>query len=183
MTIAYHGVPGAFGHAACLLFVPGHDCIAKPTPVAVLAAVASGAATYGVLPTENSIAGPVHDVVDLLRGLSLPTAMHDMPIRMHLLGRPGTALESVTTVVSHPIGLAQCARTLREMGVATEEAGNTAIAAKALAAGGSGDIAVLASEAAAAAYGLTILRRDMQDRPDNVTRFCVLGPRGGGPGG
>ena len=177
MTVAYQGVPGAFGHAACQIFVPGHDCIAKPTPVAVLAAVASGETDYGVLPVENSIAGPVHDVADLLLGCGRPSAMHDMPVRMHLLARPGAALEAVELVISHPVGLAQCAQTLRTMGVDTEEASNTAIAAKALADSGDATTAVLASEAAAVTYGLQILRRDMQDRPDNVTRFCVLGPR------
>ncbi len=178
MTVAYQGVPGAFGHAACTMFVPGHDTIAKPTPAAVLAAVASGETTYGVLPVENSIAGPVHDVADLLLGCSLPSAMHDMPVRMHLLARAGTELASIVRVVSHPVGLAQCAATLRSLGVVTEDASNTAIAAKALAANGDATTAVLASEAAAATYGLHILCRDMQDRPDNVTRFCVLGPRG-----
>lgn len=178
MTVAYQGVPGAFGHAACLQFVSGHDCIAKPTPVAVLAAVASGETEFGVLPVENSIAGPVHDVADLLLGCALPSTMHDMPVRMHLLARPGTELSAVTKVVSHPVGLAQCARTLRTLSVETMEASNTAIAAKALAESGDATTAVLASEAAAATYGLQILRRDMQDRPDNVTRFCVLGPRG-----
>lgn len=177
MTVAYQGVPGAFGHAACLQFVPGHDCIAKPTSTAVVAAVASGETEFGVLPVENSIAGPVHDVADLLHGCRLPSVMHDMPVRMHLLARTGTALESITTVISHPVGLAQCAKTLRSMGVETAEASNTAIAAKALSESGDGSTAVLASEAAAVTYDLQILRRDMQDRPDNVTRFCVLGPR------
>ncbi len=176
MTVAYQGVPGAFGHAACTMFVPGHDPVAKPSVAAVLAAVASGETTYGVLPIENSIAGPVHDVAHLLLGCSLPSAMHDMPVRMHLLGRPGTEIASVTHVVSHPVGLAQCANALRSLGVNTEEASNTAIAAKALAESGDATTAVLASEAAATTYGLEILRRDMQDRPDNVTRFCVLGP-------
>ena len=63
------------------------------------------------------------------------------------------------------------------MGVATEEASNTAIAAKTLSEGDHADAAVLASEAAAKTYGLNILRSDMQDRGDNVTTFCVVGPR------
>jgi prephenate dehydratase len=57
MTVAYQGVPGAFGHAACLQFVPDHEPIAKPSFVSVLAAVASGESEYGVLPVENSAAG------------------------------------------------------------------------------------------------------------------------------
>lgn len=177
MTVAYQGVPGAFGHAACLAFVPDHDPVARPTFTAVVAAVASGEADYGVLPVENSVAGPVSDVEHLLWGCKLPSIMRDLPVRMHLLGRTGTDLASVRTVVSHPIGLAQCSQSLRELNVATEHASNTAIAAQALARSGNATTAVLASEAAALTYGLQILRHDMQDRPDNVTTFCVLGPR------
>ena len=177
MTIAYQGVPGAFGHAACLLFVPDHQPVAKPSFVSVLAAVASGETEYGILPVENSAAGPVYDATDLLSGCRLPYRMHDMPVRMHLLARPGTQIADLRLVVSHPVGLAQCRESLRALGVATEAGSNTAIAAKALAEGGDPTTAVLASEAAAATYGLEILRRDMQDRADNITTFCVLGPR------
>jgi len=177
VTVAYQGLPGAFGHAACLAFVPGHDPVAKPDFTAVLASVASGETDFGVLPVENSLAGPVYEVADLLWQCSLPAAVHDLPVRMHLLAREGTDLAAVKRVVSHPIGLAQCAATLRAMGVATEEASNTAIAAAALARNGDAETAVLASEAAAITYGLQILRHDMQDRADNVTSFCVLGPR------
>ncbi len=177
MTVAYQGVPGAFGHAACLLFVPDHDPVAKPSFVSVLAAVASGESEYGVLPVENSAAGPVYDATDLLSGCRIPFKMHDMPVRMHLLAKPGTRLSDIRLVISHPVGLAQCRNSLRELGVATEAGANTAIAAKALAESGDAATAVLASQAAAATYGLEILRSDMQDRTDNITTFCVLGPR------
>ncbi|HZF43252.1 MAG TPA: prephenate dehydratase domain-containing protein [Sphingomonadaceae bacterium] len=177
MTVAYQGVPGAFGHAACLQFVPDHEPIAKPSFVAVLAAVASGESKYGVLPVENSAAGPVYDATDLLSGCRIPFVMRDMSVRMHLLARPGTALSDVRLVISHPVGLAQCRNSLRELGVATEAGANTAMAAKALSESGDASTAVLASEAAAKTYGLEILRSDMQDRTDNITTFCVLGPR------
>lgn len=177
MTVAYQGVPGAFGHAACLAFVPDHEPVAKPTFTAVLASVASGASDYGVLPVENSVAGPVSEVEHLIWGCKLPQKFHDLPVRMHLLARPGTDLAAVKRVISHPIGLAQCAATLRTMNVSTEPASNTAIAAATLAKSDDPTAAVLASEAAARTYGLVILREDMQDRADNVTSFCVLGPR------
>lgn len=177
MTVAYQGVPGAFGHAACIAFVPDHDPVAKPDFVSVMAAVAGGQTDFGVLPVENSVAGPVHDVAALLSGCSLAMHYHDLPIRMHLLTRPGTELADVKRIVSHPIALSQCARSLRELCVELDEASNTAIAAQALASGGDAATAVLASEAAAKQYGLTILRRDMQDRADNVTRFCVFSRR------
>ena len=73
------------------------------------------------------------------------------------------------------MALAQCAGTLRSLALPGEAAANTAVAAKRLAATTDRHVAVLASEAAAEAYGLTILRRDVHDQPDNATRFRVVG--------
>jgi prephenate dehydratase len=83
-------------------------------------------------------------------------------------------MEDVRLIVSHPIALLQCKETLEAMGIEVEAASNTAAAAKAVAESGDGSTAVLASEAAASIYGLTILRRNVHDRPDNATTFCVL---------
>lgn len=175
MTVAYQGQPGAFSHQACLTFLPGHDPVALPTFAAVIAAIERGEADVGVLPVENSCAGPVEPVVRLLADCDLVViARHSLPVRMHILAVPGTRLEDVTLVVSHPIALLQCAETLKALGLQTEEAANTATAAKALAASGDRSRAVLASEAAADAYGLTILKRNVHDQPDNATSFCVL---------
>ena len=93
---------------------------------------------------------------------------------MHLLAPEGTRLEDVRRVVSHPIALLQCRETLQALGVAVEPASNTAAAAKEIASSSDGSTAVLASEAAASIYGLAILRRNVHDRPDNATTFCVL---------
>jgi prephenate dehydratase len=97
---------------------------------------------------------------------------------MNLLAPEGTRLEDIRRVISHPIALLQCRETLLAMGVTVEPASNTAAAAKEIAEAGDGSTAVLASEAAASIYGLTILRRNVHDRPDNATTFCVLA-RGG----
>jgi prephenate dehydratase len=94
-----------------------------------------------------------------------------MPVRVHLLALPGVALDEVTVIASHPVALAQCAEHLAALGVPTEEASNTAVAAAAL---DRRDRAVLASEAAATAYGLAVLKRDMHDDPDNATRFALF---------
>ena len=172
MSVAYQGAPGAFGHEACLAFLPGHDPVPKPSFADVVGAVESGETALGILPVENNCAGPVSEAQTLIAGSSLPIiAEHELAVRMHLLALPGIALENIRRVVSHPVALKQCARALRELGLELEEASNTAIAARDLAAR---DQAVLASEAAARAYGLAILRRDMQDRADNATRFVVL---------
>lgn len=174
-TVAYQGQPGAFSHQACLTFLAGHDAVALPTFADVIAAVTRGDADLGVLPVENSCAGPVEEVHRLLADCDLAVVgQHSLPVRMHILAVPGTKLEDVALVVSHPIALLQCAETLKTLGLATEEALNTATAAKALAASGDKSRAVLASEAAADAYGLTILKRNVHDQPDNATSFCVL---------
>lgn len=178
MTIAYQGQPGAFGHEACLKFMPSHVPLPKPSFQAVTEAVSHGESDFGMLPTENSCAGPVTEVQDLLSKLDLPIiSTHSLPVRMHLLAPRGTGLESIRRVVSHSVALAQCAATLQEMGLATELASNTAVAAKMVARGSDGETAVLASEAAAAIFGLAILRRDVHDQPDNATTFCILGRR------
>lgn len=177
MKIAYQGVPGAFSHEACLTFVADHEPVGQPTFAAVLEAVVHGEAELGVLPYENSAAGPVEDVHALLAQRPLPiVARHALPIRIHLLGLPGADLATVTTAVSHPMALKQCADTLARMGLAPQPASNTAAAAQALA---DPTNAVLASQAAANAYGLAILRRDMQDRPDNETTFVVIAREAG----
>ena len=179
MRVAYQGQPGAFGHEACLRFLPEHEPVPKPAFGEVIEAVAAGEADLGVLPVENSCAGPVEEVRRLLAASDLPVvAMHPLPVRMHLLAPEGTRLENVRRVVSHPIALLQCRETLLAMGVTVEPASNTAAAAKEIAEAGDGSTAVLASEAAASIYGLTILRRNVHDRPDNATTFCVLA-RGG----
>ncbi len=175
MKVAYQGQPGAFGHEACLKFLPEHEPVAKPGFGDVVQAVAAGETDFGVLPVENSCAGPVEEVRALLAGTELPVvAKHPLPVRMHLLAAPGARLEDVRRIVSHPIALLQCAQTLSAMGIAVEPASNTAAAARELARSGDAGTAVLASEAAASIYGLTILRRDVHDRPDNATTFCVL---------
>ncbi len=176
MTVAYQGQPGAFGHEACLRFLPEHEPLPKADFALVIQAVTAGETELGVLPVENSCAGPVDEVKALLQQSDLPiVARHQLPVRMHLLAPAGTRIENVRRIVSHPIALAQCAETLRALGFAAEPASNTAAAAKALAESSDGTTAVLASEAAASIYGLAILRRNVHDRPDNATTFYVLG--------
>ncbi|MDB5698573.1 MAG: prephenate dehydratase [Alphaproteobacteria bacterium] len=175
MKVAYQGEPGAFGHEACLTFLPDYEAVRKRSFADVFDAVAAGETELGVLPEENSAAGIVPEVKKLLdRGGLNVIARHLLPVRMHLLGIEGATLDRIRLVVSHPIAIAQCAETLKALGLPTEEALNTAGAAKALAEAGDSTRAVLASAAAASTYGLAILRPDMQDLADNATRFVVL---------
>lgn len=172
MTVAYHGVPGAFSHEACLRFLPGEEPVGLPAFADVVRAVEQGEAEFGILPLENNNVGGVDEVGELLKGSALKiVAEHALPIRIQLLGLPGSTMEQVRTAVSHPMALKQCADTLRELGLATEEAASTSVAAQTLS---DPTKAALASEAAAEAYGLVVLKRNVHDREVNETTFVVV---------
>lgn len=171
MTVAYQGAEGAFSHEACQRFVPDHVPIAFATFLDVVSAVQRRETELGMLPLVNNEAGETGARQLIEQGCLRIVCEHVLPIRMHLLGLPSATLKQIRTVVSHPIALRQCSRTLAALGVATEETSNTALAAMALT---NPTRAVLASEAAASIYGLKILQRDVHDRPDNATRFAIV---------
>lgn len=172
MTVAYHGVPGAFSHEACRRFRPGEEAIGLPSFADVIRTVEAGEAEFGVLPLENNNVGGVDEVRRLLEASSLRIVdQHALPIRIHLLALPGTSIDQVRTAVSHPMAIKQCRETLRSLGLQAEEASSTSVAAQEL---DDPAKAVLASEAAAEAYGLVILKRDVHDREVNETTFVVV---------
>jgi prephenate dehydratase len=172
MTVAYHGVAGAFSHEACLRFLPGEKAVGLPSFAEVMRAVEAGEANSGVLPLENNNVGGVDEVRQLLHASPLRIiAQHALPIRIHLLGLPGASVDRVRTAVSHPMAIKQCRETLRSLGLKSQEASSTSAAAQSL---DDPTKAVLASEAAAEAYGLVILKRDVHDRELNETTFVVV---------
>jgi prephenate dehydratase len=178
MSVAYQGVPGAFSHEACRTFLGYERSIGRATFAEVIETVLEGEADFGMLPFENNSAGAVEEVQSLLstaEGVEI-IRRHVLPIRIHLLGLPGSDLDRLKTAVSHPMALKQCTRTLEALGLSAEPASNTAAAAQALS---DSSKAVLASESAAEAYDLVILRRDLQDSRDNATTFCVIARKPG----
>ncbi|MFO7581980.1 prephenate dehydratase domain-containing protein, partial [Guyparkeria sp.] len=133
-------------------------------------------ADAAVLPLENSTAGTVDDVYALLlkdqlylwRSLSLP-------IRHHLLACPGSSIDAIRTVLSHPQALAQCSDFISSRGWAVREALNTAFAAGQVATSGDKSLAAIASLEAAQTSGLDVLRSDINNTHSNQTRFIVVG--------
>jgi prephenate dehydratase len=96
VIVVYPGAPGAFAHAACRLLLPQWEAEALATFAATAHAVAKGDASAGVLPLHNSIAGEVPGVQQLITDVDLEiVASLDMPIRLHLLGRPGSRLDGI----------------------------------------------------------------------------------------
>ncbi|MGE3843893.1 MAG: prephenate dehydratase [Vicinamibacterales bacterium] len=182
MRIAFQGEPGAYSEAAALRYRP--DCTPLPCPAFedVFAAVEGGGANYGILPIENSIGGTIHRNYDLLITHQLRIVGEvELPVLHNLVGLPGTSLDGVRHVYSHPQALAQCDRFLRSLSsvevVATYD---TAGSAKLVSERNDPTMAAIASERAARVFGLSIIKAGIQDFADNITRFLIVDrvPRG-----
>lgn len=175
-TAAYQGVEGAWSHIALRRMFPFARATAFATWPEVFDAVQNGDAQFGVLPFENSNAGDVSAVLDLLYTHPdiIVTHMQDMPIRQDLVGVKGARLSDVRTVVSHPQALAQSGVFLQQHGFATESWLNTAGAAKHVAELNDPATAAIASAETAALYGLEILAEGVNMDGDNTTRFIVI---------
>lgn len=188
MRIGYLGPPGTFSEqAARRLAGTGR---AKLVPLASLEEVVrgldEGQLERGVLPVESAGEGAVGRTLDLLatHGQNMEICAElVVPVRHCLLGRAGTAPESVHTIMSHPQALAQCRGRLaaRYPGARLRETSSTAEAARLVAAAGPGP-AALGCEQAGRLYGLEVLDRKVTDLERNETRFLVLGPPGSGRG-
>jgi prephenate dehydratase len=142
----------------------------------VFDAVEGGEAAYGVLPIENSIGGSIHRNFDLMLQHELTIVGEvELPVVHQLLALPGTTLDQVRRIYSHPQALAQCDRFLRTLSsvevIATYD---TAGSAKLVADNGMKDAAAIASMRAAEVFGLVALRSSIQDFERNVTRFLVV---------
>jgi prephenate dehydratase len=179
MKIAYQGEPGAFSEAAARRIDADAQMVPCRTFEEVFAAVDEGRAGYGVLPIENSIGGSIHRNYDLLVTHELPIqAEVELPVVHQLLALPGTTIEQLRRVYSHPQALAQCERFLRTLkGVEIIATYDTAGSAKMVADERLTDAAAIASARAGEIFGLEPLATSVQDFDDNVTRFLVIGRR------
>ena len=175
-TAAYQGVPGAWSHIALRRLFPFARETACTTWGEVFDAVQNGDAQFGVLPFENSNAGDVSTVLDLLYTHPdiIIAQMCDLPIRQDLLGVPGATLETVRTVISHPQALAQSSVFVQQHGFKTSTWGNTADAARHVAELNDPSVAAIASAETAGLYGLQILSAGINADGDNTTRFIVI---------
>jgi len=176
MIVAFQGEPGAYSEAAALKFAPASQTLPCPSFDEVFAAVRDTRATHGILPMENSIGGSIHRNYDLLLEHDLPIVGEVvLDITHNLLVLPGTTMEQVKKIYSHPQALAQCERFLRSLpGVSVEATYDTAGSAKLVKEKGLKDAAAIASDRAAQVFGLEILKPEIQDFSDNITRFLVV---------
>lgn len=175
IKIAYSGVEGAFAEmAAKKIFLNG-----KRVPYgdfkSAYQAVENGECDIAVLPIENSYAGEVGGVIDLLFSGSLyVNGIYRLEIVQNLLGVKGARLSDIKTVISHPQALTQCGDYIKEHGFEILEASNTAVAGKAVATNGDMSVAAIASIDTAKLYDLDVVDHDINRSNVNTTRFAVV---------
>ena len=173
--ISYQGEPGAFSHMACVEAYPDLEPLACASFEDAFAAAEEGTAALAMIPVENSVAGRVADIHHLLPESTLDIiAEHFAPVRFNVLARKGTKLADIKTAASHPMGLAQCRGLLKKHKWRAMRELDTAGAARMVAEGEIAAEAALASALAGETYGLELLLKDVQDDPDNTTRFLVF---------
>ena len=175
ITAAYQGIRGANSHEAALKLFPNAETMSCKTFEDVFAAVDSGQATFGVLPVENSTAGSVSAVYDLI----LQHRFHivgalDLPIEHCLGGLKQSTFDDIEMVWSHPQALAQCSGYIASHNLKPVPKANTAVAAQEVAQEKRLNVAAICSKAAIEEYGLQTLAESLQDYPDNTTRFIVI---------
>lgn len=174
-TIAFMGVEGANADLACRQNYPYMQTLPLNSFEEVFEAVAAGRAKLAMIPIENSQAGRVAEIHNLLPRTQLQiVAEHIQPIEHYLYGVKGAALAGVKHVYSHHQGLLQCRSFIREHDLATHIHDNTATAAKDVAAWGDASKAAICSKLAGELYGLAPLAENIQDADDNETLFVVM---------
>jgi chorismate mutase/prephenate dehydratase len=176
LKIAFLGPEGTYTHAAVSRHF-GHSVRALPLPEVenVFREVESGSADFGVVPIENSTEGTVRHSLDMFLSSPLKICGEvELAIRHHLLARAG-GLSEVRRICAHAQALAQCRATLDELLPGVERIAVASNAEGARRARDESGTAAIASQAAAEIYGLRTLAAEIEDRPDNTTRFHIIG--------
>jgi prephenate dehydratase len=173
--IAYQGQPGAYSHLSCHRVFPDMQAFACDSFTQAMFMVERGEADLAMIPLENSTAGRVEEIYRLMPKTKLHIiGEHFEPVNHCLLALPGTKLEDLKTISSHPQALAQCDGHIKQLGLEQSAALDTAGSAKELSESGDGTHAAIASSLAAELYNLDILKENFQDKTGNTTRFMVL---------
>jgi prephenate dehydratase len=184
LRVGYLGPQGTFSEQALLNqadLVQG-ELVAMPTIADVLLAVGRGDVDLGLVPIENAIEGTVNVTLDMLALETDLLIQREVVLRVQLdlLAVPGASLDDITRVVSFPHAYAQCRAFLKANlpNAQVEAANSTAQAAAEVAADGDRHVAAIGTALAGKVYGLDILAEDVEDHPENETRFVVVAPEG-----
>ena len=173
--IAYSGIEGAFAHVVARRMFPDAIHVSYGNFGDAYNAVVKGDCDAAVLPVENSYAGKVKDVAELLEsGTLYINGEYELPIVQNLLGVRGSSLSDIKKVLSHRKALEQCDEYITEKGYEAQETVNTAVAARQVARDQKMSVAAIASLEVAAMYGLKVLDEHINTRDDNKTRFVAV---------
>ena len=186
--ITFQGEPGANSHIACREAFPDFEAVPCPTFEDAFAAVENGAASYAMIPIENSVAGRVADIHHLMPHSNLSiVGEHFLPLSHQLMAVKGATLATLKSVQSHVMALGQCRKAIRSLSLTAVIGADTAGSAREIAEAGDPTRAAIASRLAADIYGLDILAENIEDEAHNTTRFVILArgadwaPSGRGP--
>ena len=174
--VACQGVEGANSQIACEKMFKNPFILYFKSFESVFSAIEQGLCQYGILPIENSTAGSVKKVYDLMirHNFSIVRTFR-LKVDHHLLAKPGTNLLDIKEIYSHEQALNQCSTFLEKLpGVKLIAVENTAVAAKMVAESGRTDIAAISSRSCAELYGLQNLAASIQDKDNNRTRFICI---------
>ena len=174
--VACQGVEGAYSQIACEKIFKSPFIMYFKNFEAVFTAIEQGMCQYGILPIENSTAGSVKKVYDLMirHNFSIVRTFR-LKVDHNLLVNPGTKLSDIKEVYSHEQAINQCGDFLHTLpGVNVIPVENTALASQMVAQSGRKDVAALSSRACAELYGLECLRYSVQDKGNNRTRFICI---------
>lgn len=173
--ISFQGEAGANSDTASRNMFPDMTPLPCATFEDAFNAVDSGEASLAMIPIENTLAGRVADIHHLLpqSGLHI-IGEYFLPIHFHLMVLPGSDINQIKSVHTHIHGIGQCRNIVREYGWKAVVAGDTAGAAKMIAEKGDPSMAALSPYLAAELYGLDILKQNVEDTDNNVTRFVIL---------
>ena len=174
--VACQGVEGAYSQIACEKIFKSPFIMYFKSFDAVFNAIEQGMCQYGILPIENSTAGSVTKVYDLMirHNFSIVRTFR-LKIDHNLLANPGATLSDIKTVYSHEQAISQCSDFLRSLpGVNVIPVENTALASEMVAKSGSREVAALSSRSCAELYGLQCLASSVQDKGNNRTRFICI---------
>ncbi len=174
--VACQGVEGAYAQIACEKMFKSPFIMYFKNFDGVFSAIEKGLCQYGILPIENSTAGSVKKVYDLMihHNFSIVRTFR-LKVDHNLLANPGAKLEDITEIYSHEQAINQCSEYLHQFPNATIiPVENTAVAAEMVSTSGRKDVAALSSRACEELYGLECLAASVQDEKNNRTRFICI---------
>ena len=174
--VACQGIEGAYSQIACEKIFKNPFIMYFKNFEGIFTAIEQGLCQYGILPIENSTAGSVNKVYDLMikHNFSIVRTFR-MKIDHNLLANPGAALSGIKEIYSHEQAISQCSGFLSTLpGVKVIPVENTAVAAQLVAQSGRTDVAAISSRSCGEIYGLTCLSPSIQDKGNNHTRFICI---------